>query len=300
METASRARRLRGALEIMLVNRVFHQLFNRVSTRLRCRRILESFDSQHPAVFVLSTGRAGTKTLSALLGLAHNVLAYHEPTPKLYNLSRLSYEKLPAQPLEEVFQEAFLLARNGNLRHSLCRRKGYVETSPQVTFLGPVIARAIPRVSFIHLVRDPRDVVRSGMRRGWYRGHPYDATRIRPREGSGAHRDWRSYDAFRKNLWLWTETNRWIIRFRRETDSAVYPLRAEDVFDSNRDVINSLFSFIGSSVPPQRHITRILGRKLNAQRTGSFPEYSDWSDQMCQTLVKVAGEVAAQVGYDLG
>lgn len=54
----------------------------------------DSFNSlKTPCVFVLSTGRVGSKTLSALIGPAANVFAYHEPEPNLYGLSKLAYHK---------------------------------------------------------------------------------------------------------------------------------------------------------------------------------------------------------------
>ena len=56
---------------------------------------------------------------------------------------------------DEIFTEAFLTARRERFRYALMFDKGYIETSPQVTFLAPVIRNVLPQARFIHIVRHP-------------------------------------------------------------------------------------------------------------------------------------------------
>jgi hypothetical protein len=48
----------------------------------------------------------------------------------------------------------------------------------------------MPNVKFVHLFRHPGEVVRSGMRRGWYNGHPSDRYRIEPGQHDPMRRLW--------------------------------------------------------------------------------------------------------------
>ncbi|HEX2698244.1 MAG TPA: sulfotransferase [Anaerolineales bacterium] len=193
-----------------------------------------------------------------------------------------------------------MTTRRDLLAYSLDCNRGYVETSPQATFLAPLISTIIPEVRFIYLVRDPREVVRSGMRRRWFNGNPADGTRISPLMDSPIRREWETYTAFQKNLWLWAESNRWILRFLSSfPQERQLFLRSEDVFSADKDVLASLFTFIHASLPPITKVNRLLDQKLNAQQSGEFPDVSAWTREMYKDLIKIAGEVAGVLGYDL-
>ena len=264
------------------------------------RSRLAAFDDEHPCVFVLSTGRAGTRTLAAFFGLADNVFAYHEPSPTLYALSRLGYELASDAGARELLRQAFLEARDPILSHSLRCGKGYIETSPQATFLGPVIADAIPGVRFIHLVRDPRDVARSAMRRNWYGGHANDKTRIVPLESSPVARQWASYSAFRKNVWLWQETNTWIARVCADLPpERVLLVHSEDFFQGKAETAAQLMNFVGAPRPRPGEVRTFVGKRLNAQQTGVFPEPSRWPEEMRRDVAEIAGPMARALGYEV-
>jgi hypothetical protein len=215
-------------------------------------------------------------------------------------LSKLLYES-PALTLDGAFcEQAFLLARKELLGQALDCSRGYLETSPQGTFSAAVIQRVVPNVRFIHVVRDPRDVARSGMRRGWYNGHKADATRIVPRANSEVAQHWKSLTLLQKNLWLWSETNRWIIDFTADLPSERKLLiRAEDVFAGREEVMEMVFAFLATPMPPLRKIQRVLSKRLNAQKKGSFPKPCGWSRDMRHDAVVMAGGVADTLGYAL-
>ena len=280
---------------------LYQESLRRMILTLRNRFVfhkrLISFDEKHPCVFVLSTGRAGTKTIAELLGLSKQVFAYHEPRPLLYGLSRLSHQQYDGPLVAKVLQEAFLAARRDLLDFSLVSGKGYVETSPQVTFLAPAIAAAIPGALFIHLTRNPRDVVRSAMRRKWYEGNPNDQYRISPKEGSEELKSWGAYNSFQKNIWLWAETNRWISRFCARLPGQFLLIRAEDIFDGNEETLEQLYSFLGLAMPPKYRIENLLRKRLNAQTKGQFPEPSKWPEAWNRDLQGIAGETAEIFGY---
>jgi hypothetical protein len=275
-------------------------LYHFLNARWLNSKSLPSFNEHFPVIFVLSTGRVGTETLDALVQPLENIFSYHEPKPTLYRLSKTAYDHGEESLAAQILQEAFLTARTDLLQYSLDCHKGYVETSPQVTFLAPIILKLIPKVQFIHLVRDPRDVIRSGMRRKWFDGHPNDATRITPRPDSPHFANWNQYSPFQKNVWLWTETNRWILEFAAQLPSPkILTIHSEDVFSMKEETIKSLYEFVGTETPSLSKITRLLKRKLNAQKTGSFPTSASWSIEQKAILSDMSSEIAAKLGYNL-
>jgi hypothetical protein len=287
-----------GPIGKFLYDQSPRQLFHFLQRKFVKGERLEGFDNSHPCVFVLSTGRTGTETLAAILGLTHNIFAYHEPLPKLYGLSKLSYEQHQDPLARRILREAFLTTRNDLLNYSLDCGRGYIETGPTGTFLAPIIRDSISSVRFIHLVREPQSVVRSGMRRRWYDGHFNDKFRIVPNPTSEAGRQWEAYDSLQKNLWLWAETNQWIMDFCSTLPSSSrLLLHSEDIFSADEAAIEKLFVFIGAPVPPRSKIVRLIGKKMNAQITGEFPTASDWSEGMTEVLREIAGKTAGELGY---
>jgi hypothetical protein len=278
-------------------------LYQNLRTRLLKSKPLENFDDQNPCVFVLSTGRVGTETLAALFALHKSIFSYHEPQPKLFSLSKLSYEMTDKYQTDEnikkVFQAGFMTSRQELLNYSLLCERGYLETSPQCTFLAPIILESIQNVKFIHMVRNPMKVVGSGMRRGWYSGHTYDPSRIIPLPGTQFLDSWKNFDPLHKNLWLWAETNRWIIDFAKNISSQKCLLvKSESIFQKDEQVIHQLFNFIGATPPPDRKIESILNKKLNIQRTGKFQPPSDLEDSIDKNLLSFVKSVSNDLNYE--
>jgi len=174
----------------------------------------------------------------------------------------------------------------------------YLETSPHVTFLLENILRNFRDSRFIHVVRHPASVVRSGLRRGWYNGHSHDKWRIKPAQGTEAAALWGGYSPLQKNVWLWIETNKWILDRTSSMDrERVFLLRSEDLFAGNEEVIRCFYKTIEVPVPARKKIERVLGKQLNAQRHGEFPEFDSWGDADKQFLLNHAGITMAACGY---
>jgi hypothetical protein len=76
-------------------------------------------------------------------------------------------------------------------------------------------------------------------------------------------------------------------------------LHSEDVFKASPEALEKLFIFAGSSLPSVRRIAHVLGKKLNQQKTGTFPESEVWSDEMLRDLLNIAGRTAQILGYGL-
>ena len=131
-------------------------IWEKVQVRTGLRK-LEKFE-QH--TWCLSTGRVGTSTLAALGELMPGVCSLHEPRPLLFGLGKQAYESDKNQKASSAIVAGI----------EACRRelKGlsqtvYLETSPQVTFLARQLKQVFPNSRFVHVVRNPVDVVRSGM-----------------------------------------------------------------------------------------------------------------------------------------
>jgi len=245
---------------------------------------------------VLSTGRVGTDTLAHLLDLSPGVRAYHEPRPLLVAERLDAYHHIDEDP--DRFARIFIEARSRRLASAWLAGKLYAETSARLTFFAPVIAEMLPQARFLFLHRHPGDVVRSGMRRGWYDHHPNDAFRLYPGDDDPVRSEWDAWDPFTKICWYWHAYNDFSLRFVRHIDPLrVMSLRSEQLFDASSGAASQIFDFIGEPAPPQEQIETQLASRHNAQSMRDFPRFDAWSDQQKQTLYRIAGRTMCDLGY---
>lgn len=247
-----------------------------------------------PCVFILSTGRTGTQTLATLLNLSSKVDGYHEPNPQLL-LERKS-ARAEVYSNKKKFKNIFIKSRGYALLRSKINNKIYAETSARLTFFAPVIAEILPNAKFIFIHRDPAEIVRSGMRRGWYKNHPADFARILPVEGEGIYEQWDKMEQFSKICWYWNAYNKFAVDFRESINPGrIITLKASEIF--NGEAVLKIFEFISAPAPSSKDINYVLDRKLNAQKSSSFPTPEKWSENMYKQLYQFAGETMKSLGY---
>jgi len=255
--------------------------------------LADEVHSEAKCYFVLSTGRCGTAFLTELLRLSPEIDCHHAPSPELVLHSRLAYEAV--DPTSETFALGVDMARYEMIRDAYLTERTFVETNNRITFLAPALERVYARAKFIHLVRHPAAVVRSGIRREYYSGrNPHDAGHLLPRDNT----PWDEMTQLERVAWLWNETNAFIERFKGRLDKdRIFFLRAEDLFRSAETAMD-VFRFLDVSVPSVHPIRRLLRRPVNVQHEGSFPEYAQWSVEEKGELSRWA-HLAEKYGYEL-
>ena len=250
-----------------------------------------------PYCFVISTGRCGTELLTRLLSEAPELFVKHAPKPELeYVSSKIHAEK----PSIECLSYAILAARfDVYFQYAFERGLMYVETNNRITFFAEALADILPNARFIHLVRNPASFVRSGMRRGYYDGKAIQHQRL-IFNGLDPKNE---LTRLQKIALEWNEINSYCEHFKKgEGSDRVITLNSESLF-SQAAVTHRIFEFLGvgdpfDSVKGKRRLSRILGAPVNAQVTGNFPAYNDWSELQKRELRGLA-TLAECYGYDL-
>ena len=243
-------------------------------------------------VFVLSTGRCGTKWLSELLLQDENMRVNHHDFPELRRHSRLAFESYQETPL--LFNEVLRATRDEYLLDAHMQNKIYIETNPKISFFCHAILSVYPQAKFVHLYRHPGDFVRSGLRRGWYSGIYDDISRPTLHEAER----WQSMTSVEKIAWLWNVTNQFIEDFRTTLPAAENCLQisAEDMF-TDVETTRKLCSFIGAKIPASS-IQKHQKKTVNQQRFGNKPQYASWESEEKDQLRKYA-VLAKSYGYQL-
>ncbi len=238
------------------------------------------------AFFVLSAGRCGTKTLTALLDIATNARVWHHPQPFLINETLQAYRNTIDK------RKVFWQARYPFLRRTWAEGLIHGETDHNMTPFCDVVAQDVPDSKFVVLVRNPMEFVRSGMRRNYYVGHSWDTGRLRPEEDTEEGERFRSLDQFGKICWLWRETySRILIITKTIPADRVLLVRFEELVEGTSKA-GEIFSSLGLQGFDEAKVMQVLGQKLNAQVGGvDFPKPSQWPAELTEQLMRECGQL---------
>jgi hypothetical protein len=253
---------------------------------------LDDMLENHQAVFTLSTGRCGTLQLADLLELSDDCHVYHHAEPELVLANRYAYESAESQSPEGL-RLALLAARGERIIEAYKGKRRYVETNRYLTFFAHGLQDLLPEARFIHLVRNPKDFIRSGLARRYYAHAFWNAVNIHPDITLPEADDPQALRVQRIAA-LWLETNRFIESFKASApEGTCRMIRAEDLFEDPATT-QSLYTFLGLPAPDAATIARLLRRPRNAtapsQKIDSYPAgslagYTDFC------------ELAEQYGY---
>lgn len=293
--TGKRYRQLNRALL-----RTIHEETNPTSSApvITERRTDDQWKSLEP-IWVLSTGRTGTHTLTELFQLSPKVDPYHEPAPELF---QLSYDYYMGNIDRPGALSALKYARDERVFRSFRDGLIYIETNNRVTYLADLLLDLYPKSKFLYLYRNPYDFIRSGMRREYYHGHLRDAGRITPRADDKFYKEWQSFSDIEKVAWNWRAVNQLCISFMNKLpQNQQMSFSSESLFSANKELVDQLFDFIGSREyhPPTSAVDRVLDTKYNAQKRGSFSKPSDWTEGQARKVDQLIRPVANQLPYEL-
>jgi hypothetical protein len=183
------------------------------------------------------------------------------------------------------------------------RKKIYIDSNNQLYALLPLAPDLYPGLKVIHLVRDPREYVRSHINWARHRPKSFVANYLTPfwqpnawllKEMSWSK--WIRLNQFERYCWIWDYKNRYIGQLQ---DSQIPYLRIyfEDFFGAPNplDTFNRLLEFLNLEM-----VAGIEGkfqRPVNPAKGKSFSKWVDWSTTQCQQLDAFAGRTMKKYGY---
>jgi len=234
-------------------------------------------------VFILSTGRCGTKYLTEIFKLFTCLDVHHSTKPELIYYSKYAYENNDTS-LDEL-KHIIDASRLERIQETYMRNRIYIETNNRITFFAYALADLYPKSKFIHLVRHPGDFVRSGILRNWYSGEDnHNQGRIVPKN---PQTHWDEFSNIEKISWLWNETNQFIEIFKQKLNdrSRILTVKAENLFGNKEEIIKTL-DFMSVFVTDNKIFKRELNKKVNAQRKSNYPNYQSWEQNDKDSLQK--------------
>jgi len=229
--------------------------------------------------------RSGTTFLADLLARGtSNTSIHHEANVNDYWF----YAQTLRQP-----ETAAGYIRRYRLAEAMLRNSGqsdtYGEVNPFLRRHAAALMQALPEARYFHIVRDPRQTLRSLMSREIFGPKDPMAAAIFPPDDDPLLPEWHTLGRFGRVCWLWAADNRYL----RNTVSNTY--KFEDLL-SDEATFNSLTEYLRLDTEPG-----IWARRaeviVNDTPRKAFAPYADWTSAQKRTFDRICGPEMAHYGY---
>ncbi|HNP17862.1 MAG TPA: hypothetical protein PKL31_05465 [Fulvivirga sp.] len=252
---------------------------------------------------IVSTGRTGTKYLGKVLNQPKmGIVALHEPKP---NLENIGYDLLTGKITNEQAKEAILknrkriMSKVGNLT--------YIESNGGMVFLLPLLADIFPLLKVVHIVRNPIDLVKSGVNRSMkVNGEIIQKYAMEERwrlKASDIKNDpyshlWNEMDIYQRFMWLWNIKNKHIADFLKTGNRGI-TIKFEDIFHQTDNIgFDQLIKYF--SLPDE--IKNLLNNKRfesakNKNAVTFAQNYEDWPEDRKLALKEICNDLASKYNY---
>ncbi len=248
-------------------------------------------DTETQPIFILSSGRTATQFMAKYFGSFDNVTALHEPKPsRILRMWSMAYfeGKVSDEVMAQVLyakRKKMLLAVNTPI---------YLESNPYLGGFSKALRQVFDDPVIIHVVRDPRDFVRSSMNHGnsfgikllFNKYVPFWYANIEKVLGIK-----QKLPIHQKAAGYWKIVNRSIETLNKNYKN-YYLFRFEDIFDDKQTGLNKIADIIGvkkAAKPNARNKTA----PTNESRHNVVAGWQDWNkaerktiNRLCQPYMK--------------
>ena len=179
----------------------------------------------------------------------------------------------------------------------------YIDSNNQLYALITLAPELYPGLRIIHLVRDPRDYVRSHINWSMHRPKSFIANYLTPFWQPNAwllkemaFGKWVRLTQLERYSWIWDFKNR-LIEQMESSEIPYLRIRFEDFFGNPEPLhhFNRLLDFL--DLERVSAIDDYFQHPVNPTKGKTFPKWQMWSEKQCQQLYDFCGATMAEYGY---
>ena len=261
-----------------------------IKTAISSLATRESIDKylEIPMLFIYGTGRSGTTFMAKIFEGIPNLCSFHEPLPyEGFAHSEAAIRPKSAARYVSAFKRFDVANR---IKKHKC--SNYIESNGYIRLHIPFMRKFFPNAHFLHLVRNPKDVIRSHMNRNVLLDpHPIYPSSWGPPHGISSE-NWREMDRFEKLCWLWSNENS---TMRENADKTVLFEKIIGDYDYFKEFI---LNRITVDISKQKW-EAMAKTPVNISASYSFPEYPEWDEIHKRKFAALCGDEMTQYGYVL-
>jgi len=230
-------------------------------------------------------------SLSKAIAQVPGVKSVHGPRPQLDKENCLKYHG----QLEN--STAIIKAKRGKIIDSAINNGlHYVENSWFMSALAEEFVELYPECKIVHLIRDGRDFVRSGVNRPWFNeNHPL-WKRWQSAIGRWNRDKWNPPSdcktAFEKICWLWAEQQR------------IIELGLSNIPEKNRsgrvyfeDLISGKINWFLERIGLEAN-NEIVMKKVNSSRKHKMQKWPEWDSELIESAKRWMGKTLTKYNYE--
>lgn len=245
--------------------------------------------SSNKYVFIVSSGRTGTKFIADYFNHFDGVVAVHEPKP-----SRILRMWTTAK-LEGKVNDADLSSVLYKKRERLSRTNVYIESNPYLSGFINSFDEVFESSTVIHIVRDPRDYVKSAVNHGNYGGIKNFFNRYVPYWYPDVAKIVGIKNKLNPTMRVacyWKVVNEFLSKEGLKSKN-YHLLKFEDVFDDSGSGLRQLEKLIGI----EDSSSRVSLDRINKSKHNAIESWQEWSPSECQQMDKIWQPLAKKYGY---
>ena len=258
--------------------------------------------------FVVGHPRSGTMFLAHLLNAGGTEVAAHEYLAQLSSRA----VSLPTEYYEGRADDEEIRHLLDHYRYSWSPQIR-VDSNWKLTWILPPLLRQFPNARIVHLVRDPRENVRSCYNLD-YLGELQSRPEFRELERRNfwlawmprvRGLDWEAATPLERNCAFWSESHR-LAREALDGHPNSLRVRLEDL--GSDEVAGQLFARFDLPLPSREQLALARATAVNAKlemkervaaHKSLLPRFEQWSAAEQETLRALCGETAQGLGYQL-
>lgn len=266
---------------------------------------IERMYNEYSPIFILSTGRSGSKFIYTLLSQSNELQSYHEAFPNLQYFSNYAYQN---QSKRDVLIKMIEAARMELILDAFNNNRIFVESNQCLVFFSYALAELFKRSKFIHIIRHPGDFIVSAIKKGWHMNDSiWEAGRVKLNN----EEEWCNMSQIERLAWTWSVTNQFIRDFGVNIGAERFTaFKIEDIY-SDRYQVHSLLNFIGFEIKISDDVMKdIQSKKVNEigihpdeppnmKKVLSFPAYKDWVYADKEMIKKYIKPLSDALHYEL-
>ena len=228
------------------------------------------------------------------------ILSLHEPHPSMLDISNKYIKGFvnESEVIKEFKHKRYFYFRKAQLE----KKELYIESNNRLYSLIPVIKEIFEDYRIIHIVRDGREVVRSGMNRKYYTNNDvFFKKRIMALDfkNDEYYSQWNEMSSFEKTCWWWQKKDSIIYSQVKNCEKARTYKYEELFFSNDAQLFEELIRFIGIDdvTSQKKYFLQNRNKKINKNNLNNFPKWNEWNDEQKNKFNLIAGEHMQEMGY---
>ena len=274
-------------------------------------------------VFIMGSGRSGTKMVTKLFAGVSHVEAHHEYVRDYYQrLASLYFMARDDDINDEIERIDYEHKRDvGEWLRKLYESVTYysearyfVDASNKTAWVADLLVSIFPTAKFVHLVRDGRKVVSSffhklpnvyadryvRIQQEWLAKPalpmpppPEDFWWPAPQQGQQFHEEFKTFDRFQRLCWYWVESNRCIAEAMESVDASRKMLVKLEDLAGDAAVLERFLAFF--DVPYDKTFLDVMAKPVHVYTPIDFP----LTDEQVEQFAAIGGPMMERFGYNM-